>query len=223
MEILGRRLSLQEFEAYIREYDFGSLPANRIVLHHTWRPTKAGWQGERTILGLKKYYEQKGWSAGPHLFIAEDGIWLFSPMRSDGIHAGVLNHRSIGIEVVGDYDAEVWSGATKMNTLGAIKALMGQLSIPEKEIYFHRDVSSKSCPGKAITKEWVIGELRNIRTRPRIPTGLPLDSAPSPLVPDWAEEAVQFVLQHKLFAISTEQDVRDAVKFHRFYKLIKPV
>ncbi len=232
MEIIGRRLSLQEFQDYVRDYYFGPKPPNKLVVHHTWRPTSESWQGERTIGGLKRYYEGKGWPAGPHLFIADDGIWLFSPMRKNGIHAGRLNDLSVGIEVVGDYDLKPWEGNTKRNTLGAIKVLQQRLSIPQSEIYFHRDVSGKTCPGTAITKDWLFNELNNFRMGPRIPTRreetmLPTDdeveivNTVSVIVPEWAKESVDFIRQHNLFEIRSADDVRDAVKFHRLYKLIK--
>lgn len=159
MDIVNRKLSLDEFRAYIENFNFGLLSPNKIVIHHTWRPTKADWKGETTLLGVKKYYEGKLWSAGPHLFIAEDGIWLFTPMNKTGIHAGTGNYRSIGIEVVGDYDVEKWTGKTKENALGAIKALCGVLGITTENIKFHNDYSTKSCPGHAITKEWLFREL----------------------------------------------------------------
>ena len=164
MKILNKKLSLKEFENYVKAKDFGSLPPTFLVLHHTWKPTKAQWQGKRTIDGLKRFYEGKGWSAGPHLFIAEDGIWLFTDMYDVGIHAGAGNGTlktgySIGIEVVGNYDSKVWSGETHKNTVGAIKILKEVLKIPNKEIKFHRDYSSKSCPGWAITKTWVYKQL----------------------------------------------------------------
>ncbi|MFH0838389.1 MAG: peptidoglycan recognition family protein [Patescibacteria group bacterium] len=203
MEIINRRLDLQEFISYIATYNFGTQPADKLVIHHTWRPAKDKWGGASSIQGLKRYYEGKGWPAGPHLFVAEDGIWLFSPMRLDGIHAGSLNHRSIGIEVVGDYDNEKWTGKTKENALGVIKSLMNQLGIDKQNIFFHRDVSSKSCPGKTITKVWLFEELGEVR------------------IPIWATEAVAWVQQNHLFEVRNDEDVRDAVKFHRFYKLIK--
>jgi hypothetical protein len=239
MNIINRRLSLTEFREYVKRFNFGTKRPDKIVIHHTWRPTKESWAGERTIQGLKNYYEGKGWPAGPHLFIAEDGIWLFSPMNKNGIHAGTLNPLSIGIEVVGDYDNEKWSGNTKKNTLGAIKALMEELGIGNTDLFFHRDASSKSCPGWAITKEWVIEELSKFRFRPAIPGVSRLHelvtelSAPpgtfqstvdEPLIltiPEWAEPAVRFIKQHQLFTIRNENDVRDAVKFYRFYQLIQ--
>ena len=164
MKIINKKLSLKEFGKYVNDKDFGSLPPTFIVLHHTFVPTKKDWQGERTIGGIKSYYEGKGWTAGPHLFIAEDGIWLFTDMYDVGIHAGAGNGTlksgySIGIEVVGNYDNKVWEGKTYDNTVGAIKILQEKLRIPDKEIAFHRDYSSKSCPGWAITKDWVLDQL----------------------------------------------------------------
>lgn len=236
IKIINRRLSLDKFKDYVSKYNFGSLPADKLVIHHTWKPKKEKWAGKKTIQGLKKYYEGKGWPAGPHLFIAEDGIWLFSPMRKDGIHAGKLNHRSIGIEVVGDYDHEKWSGQTKKNALGAIKLLLEHLNITAESIYFHRDVSQKTCPGSAITKEWLFKELGLTYASPLKPEaskamkGVASVSAFIPgltcaddeiMIPVWAAESVAWVHKNQLFEIKTDQDVRDAVKFHRFYKLMK--
>lgn len=215
--IINRCLTLREFEDYVAAYNFGTEPANKLVLHHTWRPTKEGWARTRTMEGVKKYYEGKGWTAGPHLFVAEDGIWLFSPMRKDGIHAGELNHRSIGIEVVGDYDGEPWSGQTKENALGVIRVLMKHLDIDAAHLFFHSDVSPKSCPGKVITREWLFQELGV--DAPTALAGTPDDNEVQ--IPAWAAESVDWVQLHDLFTITSQQDVRDAVKFHRLYQLLQ--
>ena len=161
MNIINKKLSLEEFKSYVNGFNFSPLNPTKIVIHHTWRPTTQEWQGQKSINGLKTFYEGKGWSAGPHLFIGEDGIWLFSPMNLVGVHSGEGNTKSIGIEVVGDYDNQVWSGKTKDNTVGAIKALMSKLAIKDSGIHFHREYSSKSCPGNAITKDWVLNQLNS--------------------------------------------------------------
>ncbi|QQR83733.1 N-acetylmuramoyl-L-alanine amidase [Candidatus Peregrinibacteria bacterium] len=238
--ILNRALDLLAFENYISGFDFGSFSPNRLVIHHTWRPTAAQWKGETSLLGLKSYYERKGWRAGPHLFIADDGIWLFTPMNQQGVHAGTLNPRSIGIEVVGDYNDQPWSGVTKLLALGAIKLLMNRLKLSESQLYFHRDVSPKTCPGTAITKDWLFEALRrfelpisqssvlqehdeNLHADPKadFPDGT-FDPQVAISVPDWAKEAVAFVTKAKLFQIQSKEDLRDAVKFYRFYRLLHP-
>jgi len=202
MEIINKRLTREEFTEYLRGKDLGILPPNEVVVHHTWKPTIAQWQGERSILGLKRYYEGKGWPAGPHIFVAEDGIWLFTDIYDVGIHAGTgnavwdkngkkiggykvagakLESYSIGIEVVGNYDNKVWEGETKKNALHVIRELKKKLDIGNSKVTFHRDYASyKSCPGWAITKEWLFNELKDdpeVIVKP--------EHKPSP----WAKEA----------------------------------
>jgi N-acetylmuramoyl-L-alanine amidase CwlA len=195
MEIIGKCLSLEEFQAYARSYSYGSIKPSSIVVHHTWSPKKHEWKGAKTLGGVQRYYESKGWNAGPHLFVAEDGIWLFTPMKDVGIHAaegnsvykfGRLKSYSLGIEVVGDYDLEKWSGETKKNALGVIKVLMDHLAIPTESLLFHRDFASakKSCPGLAITKDWLAAELAKLGDS----AGLPQPSSWAKEAWDWARE-----------------------------------
>lgn len=176
MQILRKKLTRTEFVDYVSQKHFGTIPPTEIVVHHTWRPTKETWNGVTTIDGLKSYYEGLGWSAGPHLFVAEDGIWLFTDMAEVGIHAGegnatwekngqiikgysvaggTLLSYTIGLEVVGDYDNKVWEGETLLNALGAITALKKRLGMTNTRIRFHREYSPKTCPGNAITREWL--------------------------------------------------------------------
>lgn len=200
MKILAQKLNQDEFRNYVATYDFGSIKPDSLVIHHTWRPTKSDWQGEKSVMGLKNYYEGLGWNAGPHLFIAEDGIWLFTPMKDVGIHAGKgnsykdllgrLKGYSIGIEVVGDYDVERWTGKTCSNALATIRILMTWLSITTEKVFFHRDFSPKSCPGNAITKEWLFQELSK-RTAEGSKTIVDLSN-----VSEWARDAFQWQLEN---------------------------
>lgn len=215
--INGKNLNLRDFRKYVWDYDFGSIKPTSIVIHHTWKPRKNDWKGETTLEGIRRYYDdEKGWSAGPHLFIAEDGIWLFTPLKDVGIHAGEgnatwsflgreskgyrgligskLKEYSLGIEVVGDYDVDRWSGQTLKNALGTIKILMSRLSIPTESVYFHRDFASakKSCPGYAITKDWLFAELAKLDADGE-PTVQP-DSQPS----SWAQDAWDWQREHGL-------------------------
>lgn len=117
------------------------------------------------------FYGRKGWSAAPHLFVAPDGIWLATPMRDIGIHAGTGNSGrvngklwySIGLEMVGFYDKVQPSGAIWEQSKAVMGSLSRRLHIPPRQlISFHRDYTNqKSCPGWAVTKEWVWSEVEN--------------------------------------------------------------
>src|SRR5262245_1998911 len=167
--MIGRVLTIPEWLAYVAAYDFGSVAPSRAVLHHTWRPTAAQWVGLRSMQALQRFYANKGWTAAPHLFVAPDGIWLFTPLNRVGIHAGTGNSGysggafwySIGLEMVGNFDSGRPSGAVWEGS----KAVMGALSrktgvAPRQFISLHRDYTDqKSCPGWSVTKDWVWGEI----------------------------------------------------------------
>jgi len=139
------------------------------VLHHTWVPTVEQWTGLRSMQGMQRYYASKGWTAAPHIYVGPDGIWLFTPMHTVGIHAGTGNSGringkfwySIGVEMVGNFDRARPTGAVWEQA----KAVMGGVSRknrvqPRQLISIHRDYTNqKSCPGWAVTKDWIWGEV----------------------------------------------------------------
>lgn len=170
MEIDGRVMTEGEFVRYVEQLDFPELRPNRIFLHHTWRPTQEEWRGRASIEAMKAYYERQlwrddegrlheGWSAGPHLFVAEDGIWLFSDLRYDGVGVRGHNHRSIHLEMVGNYDHKLPGGQTLALTVAALGILHERLALDANELAFHRDYSTKTCPGTAVKKDWVISQI----------------------------------------------------------------
>lgn len=148
-----------EFAEHLQKHD----PAvckwvNGVVIHHTYRPTPEQWNGETTLRAIQRYYQSLGWSAGPHLFICfgspnpkNDGIWQLTPLNMRGIHAGVCNSSTIGIEVVGNYDVTPWSDETSNQVCSSIAHFIQWRSIHYARIVGHRDCNSpKTCPGKAI-------------------------------------------------------------------------
>jgi len=131
-----------------------------VVIHHTYRPVPADWRGLQSMESLKRYYTQLGWDSGPQLFICADsqnpaynGIYQLTALSEVGIHAGVCNSYSWGIEVVGDYDSKPWSLQTTHMVAQSVAHLMNWINLPvtAQTIKGHRDCNSpKTCPGKAI-------------------------------------------------------------------------
>lgn len=169
--MIGRRLTIEQWLDYLAHYRFGAVAPDRMVLHHTVVPTVRGWNGLATMRGMQRFYAGKGWRSSPHIYTAPDGIWLFAPLDRVGIHAnsgnagygkgGRLLWYSIGVEMVGHYDRERPSGEVWEYT----KTVLGSLALkfgrrPEAAISFHRDYTNqKSCPGWAVTKDWVFSEV----------------------------------------------------------------
>jgi hypothetical protein len=145
------------FVRYAEALDWGAVRPNKVFLHHTWKPTGADWRGAATMDAMYRVYRGYGWSVFPHLFVAEDGIWQMWDLRKNG--AGVVgqNDRAIHVEMVGDYDRALPGGNTWANTKAVLRVLLRVLGL--REVLFHRDYADKSCPGSAVTKEWVRAEL----------------------------------------------------------------
>ncbi len=162
--------------ASLAEYLAGrAIPSwiDSITLHHTAAPSLAqrpkGFAIQH-IRNIQSFYSRpkskggKGWSSGPHLFIDEDEIFGMCDFRFKGIHAVSFNGRSLGIEVLGDYDIEdPDSGRGKAawtNAAATVRVLLQWLGLKKSKntILFHRDdpKTTKSCPGKRIDKTWFL-------------------------------------------------------------------
>jgi hypothetical protein len=167
--MIGKRLNIAEWNTYVASYDFGPIKPTRLVLHHTYIPNEQQWRGIASMRGMQSYYRNLGWSAAPHIYVAPDGIWLFTPMKDVGIHAGTGNSGwtngvwwySIGLEMVGYFDYKRPAGAVWNYATTVMSTFSQRVGIPPRQlISFHRDYTNeKSCPGWAVTKAWVFAEV----------------------------------------------------------------
>jgi len=160
MKIINKCLTKEVFKKYIEKKKV-SRKIDKIVLHHTSDTIRQWNRGEVSIGYYKKLYENKGWYAGPHLFIAPEGIYLFTDINIQGIHANSGNKRSIGVEMVGNYDKILPSRKILSNTKKVLIILLNKFNLRLRDIHFHREYNQKkSCPGKTITKEWIRSEIK---------------------------------------------------------------
>jgi hypothetical protein len=170
MKIEGKPYRPAAFAAYLAALPASPWQPSLIVIHHCVAPSLSqrpkGFTAQH-MLNLQDYYEKKGWSAGPHLFVDDDEIWTFSPLTARGVHAPSFNATGIGIEMLGDYDLEdPWSGrglAVLTTTCQAVKLLMAKFHLPATAIRFHRDdpKTAKTDPGIKITKNRFLKLLRS--------------------------------------------------------------
>ena len=102
------------------------------------------------------------WSAGPHLFVADDVIWVFTPLNTPGVHAPSWNAISWGVELVGDYFVEDFSPAVQSNATSALAAIHALAGIEPGTLKLHKEdpkTTHKNCPGMKIVKDSVIAEV----------------------------------------------------------------
>lgn len=164
--IVGKGFTAPDFDAYVRTVQFDSWKPSFIVLHNTAMPTFADWHkhpGDERIRNLEAYYrDEMHWSAGPHLFIADDLIWVFTPLNLPGVHSPSWNRVSWGVELVGDYETEVLNGNLRSNAIAALISLHWVMNIDPRRIRLHREddlTTHKTCPGKHVLKEDVINNV----------------------------------------------------------------
>lgn len=163
--IIGLGFDIEAFRGYFSGVILGDWRPEFIVLHNTEVPSLARWHdypGERRMKGLEQYYRDeaprahglKGWSAGPHLFIADDLIWAFTPLNTPGVHSPSWNDLSWGFEMVGNYDKEPFGDDVKRNTLEALAIAHRFMSWTEPKIRFHREdpLTDHHCPGNNVVK-----------------------------------------------------------------------
>jgi hypothetical protein len=108
-DIVGARFSPAEFDNYVRQLVFTTWRPQFVVVHNTGSPTLAERPVGFTpahIQNLGTYHRDgRGWSAGPHCFVDQNGIWVFTPLTTPGVHSPSWNDKTWGVETLGEAEA----------------------------------------------------------------------------------------------------------------------
>ena len=93
--IVGARFTPATFDQYCHSLHWTQWRPRFVALHNTEIPTlkqQPNGLSHADILGLEKYYrDEKGWNAGPHLFVDDRQIWVFTPLTVSGVHSPCFN------------------------------------------------------------------------------------------------------------------------------------
>ena len=93
--IIGKNFSVEEFDNYCHTIQWTAWRPSFIVVHNTAIPNLAQRPSGLTlqhIKGLEKFYrDEQKWSAGPHLFVDDKQIWVFTPLNVSGVHSPSWN------------------------------------------------------------------------------------------------------------------------------------
>jgi hypothetical protein len=174
-EIVGQRFSPEDFENYVRKQVFGSFKPKFVVVHNTAAPTVTqrphGFTQQHMKNLVSFYRDTNKWSAGPHVFVDQNGIWVFTPLTAPGVHSPSWNHESLGVETLGNYESEAFEGPIKEHLLACLAVLHGALALDPAQLKFHKEdknTSHKGCPGKNLEKSALLADLVT-RLRARAP------------------------------------------------------
>lgn len=164
--IVGQSFSPSDFDVYCHQLQWTSWRPSFIVLHNTAIPTLAKRPKGLTLQNIKGleifYRDEKKWSAGPHLFIDDKQIWVFTPLTVPGVHSPSWNSSSLGIEMLGDYLKESFTSGrglkVRQNTISAMTTINSILGIDPHTMKLHREdpLTTHACPGSAVRKLEII-------------------------------------------------------------------
>ena len=141
--IVGKGFSASQFDDYVQGVQLAGWRPQFVVLHNTYIPKLADWHkipGEQRMLNLQSYYrDTQHWSAGPHLFVADDLIWVFTPLDTPGVHTPSWNAISWGVELVGDYSIEEFPPSVQANAASALASLHALAGISPGTLRLHKE------------------------------------------------------------------------------------
>ena len=168
--IVGLGLEPEEFRQYVASLHFTAWRPQFVVLHNTAIPKLADWHavpGEQRMKNLERFYrDEQKWSAGPHLFVADDRVWVFTPLTTSGVHSPSWNSIAWGVEMVGDFETEDFQdglgAAVRKNAVSALVTLHALAGIDPERLRLHREdpKTTHKCPGSKISKAEVIGRIQ---------------------------------------------------------------
>lgn len=169
--IVGISYSADEFDAYCHALVWNAWRPSFVTLHNTATPSLAQRPKgitKQQILNLETYYrDEMKWSAGPHLFVDDLQIWVFTPLTLSGVHSPCYNKMALGVEMLGDFNSEPFATGrglkVQKNAVAAIATLSAVLGIDPDTMRLHKEdaCTNHDCPGKNVVKASFIQSVKN--------------------------------------------------------------
>ena len=170
--IVGEAFSAKDFDAYCHTLQWTAWRPSFIALHNTASPSLAQRPNGLTkqhIKNLEAFYRDKqGWKAGPHLFVDDRQIWVFTPLTVSGVHSPSWNKIALGIEMLGNFETEAFDSGrglkVRKNAVAAMATLCAILGLDPNGMRLHREdpATTHACPGKNVRKLEVIQEVTEL-------------------------------------------------------------
>lgn len=168
--IVGLSFDADGFDQYCQGLHWSGWRPSFIALHNTGVPSLTQRPAGLTAAHIKNlvgfYRDTNKWSAGPHLFIDDHQIWVFTPLTTTGVHSPSWNMIALGIEMLGDYAKDSFTTgrglAVRKNSVSAIASLSRRLGLDPKSMRLHKEdpKTTHDCPGKNVSKPAFIAEVQ---------------------------------------------------------------
>jgi len=155
----GRQLNAETFIQHAESLGLQG-KYHRVFIHHTAEPDEAtwdkwgGWSYWKNSL-LNYYTYTRKWNAGPHCFVDQNGIGLFTPLTQDGIGVADNNWHTRHIEIVGNFTNHLPEGARLANAVTCAAELLRAGGLSTNALSYHREYQTDtSCPGDKLVALW---------------------------------------------------------------------
>ncbi len=153
--------TVEQIKQFLEQFKF-TRQIKEIHIHHTWKPTKKDYVGEKTIWAIWNYHVNTlGWrDIGQNFTVSPDGlIWLSRDLNDDPASIKGRNRGAIAIEMIGNFDKgyDVLEGKQREAVVQLVRALLDVTGKTTRDIVFHREYAPKTCPGTSIDKKEFIG------------------------------------------------------------------
>ncbi|VTU42521.1 MULTISPECIES: peptidoglycan recognition protein family protein [unclassified Variovorax] len=169
---VDQSFDVDAFDTYCHSLAWTAWRPSFLVVHNTGVPTLAQRPNgfTKTHMGnFATYYRDKmKWSAGPHLFIDDKRIWVFTPLTMSGVHSPSWNKQSLGIEMLGDFDRDAFDAGrglkVRHNTVAAMATLCAILGLEPMTTKLHREdpETTHACPGTNVRKLELIADVQDL-------------------------------------------------------------
>lgn len=170
--IVGLSFDADSFDTYCKSLSWPTWRPSFVVLHNTAVPNLAqrpqGFSRQH-ISNLVGYYRDTNkWSAGPHLFIDDKQIWVFTPLTTTGRHSPAWNTVSWGVEMLGDYRTDKFDSGrglkVQTNAIAAIATLHATLGLDPDGLRLHRTdplTTHRECPGDHVDRAKFVAAVKS--------------------------------------------------------------
>jgi hypothetical protein len=154
----GRQMNQADFRKYAEGLNLAGT-YDWVIMHHSEDPDEALWDqwgGWNYWKGsMRNTYASWGWDRGPHTFVDQVGIGLFTPLNQDGIGVTDNNRQTRHIEIVGNFTSHLPDGKRLDNAVWCAAVMLKAAGLGIDRLTYHKAVrDEKECPGAMLIANW---------------------------------------------------------------------
>jgi len=128
---------------------------SRITVHHDgmspFYATDQASAAHRIEL-IRRSHLGRGWAdIGYHYVIDPAGrIYSARPLALQGAHVKYNNEHNLGVMVLGNYERQQPTGATKRTLAAFVGSRMELYKVPTGRVFTHQEIRPTACPGRSL-------------------------------------------------------------------------